>query len=312
MEFVNLMDQDPDDLADKTCGYPGCSKHPVYVGRDLLTYKIGDIYFCCEDHAIIYNNYLKAGVNISRFTYNTTPLFGDTPSDLLDTPVLFQERALSNVFEDSCISTKLPLNYPSNYYLQYMRIDEETFLEKLKGARWNIPPNLLTLPLIKQLMKDDFDPSTVSGVHIHQVLETTPLKFINFLTKVLISLFTSDKYKPLPKDSTIVDRALYRQVRGKFSTYIVEPMDNYLKPWRYTKAEGIPYETPVMVWGNTQQTAQKGLYYGKVHGEGRLVYEFLFYAGLSVTYHLDQETGLSLQPTYDLCFQPYLKQVTIL
>lgn len=308
------FNEDPKGLEGRTCGLPGCKKAPVYADDDKRVYKVADRYFCSSTHAIIYNNMVLVGGNIDGYTTDVLKPYGGEDIERVDLPVKFLMALESEDFLSKSISVQLPLEEGVGpYYAQYKYIDETEFLSRLQGTRWHIAPGLLT----KSMMTDI---SLVSPEVVYENYEEDlymsvfPLHFARILTEQIAYLFSSDNYKPLPKATAKEVVASYRQnTLGTFATHSFELENGYLRPWRYTKKEVNLKGIPLMLWPEklNDPSKRRGLYYGKVTGEGRIVYEFLIYAGRAVKYTVNEVSGELNAPNYEMYIQAYVNKVGV-
>lgn len=302
---------DPEGFKDKKCAFPGCKRRPVYVGINKDVYQIGEAFFCESKHALMYNNLLRIGSGVLHFTSDSLKPYNGYSYGVVEQFVI---RAQSKTFQDTCLSTRLKLDTPKPYFLQYVRISDGEFIDKLTHSRWHLAPDLFHSGVGKALAPKTYRPRCVDRSR-ELSLYAPPLKFAQVLTEQLSELFSSEVYRPLPKDTDVDVLLSYRKrYRGSFVTHVVDMGEGHLKPWRYTRKEGPVYNTPLMIWQDIQQdnTCSRGLYYGKVTGEGRVVYEFLVFAGAAVTYRMDEETGMILDPDYDVAIQVYMNKLAAL
>lgn len=296
---------DPYGLKGMTCALPGCDKPAVYADEDTFTrYLVAGKAFCSDNHAIFYNNKEIIGSGVNCYSNTSMYLFGSDQGDTnpATTPVEYQYLMNNNSFEFKSISAKLD-HLEEPHYVQFARvIDENAFITELIDSKnkWYILPDLLDAK-----MKDRLVRSGLTRQQMYSKAQGTlkAAEFADILLVTLKELFESPIYRPKLNDVKA------KKPKVLTDSYHVELGPEYIYYWRHSKKHNIHLNKKLMVWGadNLPYVHGKGLYKGQVIGEGKVVYEFLMYAGVGVRYTIDEASGRNLPPEYELAVQVYIK-----
>lgn len=314
--IVGVEDDDPIGILNKTCGLNGCVNKCKYeeIGNRRYAYKIGNIPFCCAEHALYYYNLKQLMIHIKGYTMPDPKKGQVAVGELEEEPdfdlgskefkALFEE----DIFEFRSVPIRLEHEdlKETPYFAQLMRIPHEQFIEELTKDTWHLAPNLFNMDSWKQKVYKTLNlysdyRGSLESFKLDARAECLAPIFLEYLSY----LFTSNTYRPVPKTK----EGQVRKVSLK--RHHVEVQNGFLNYYRYGEEKNAQrvFNRPLFMWPNVNN--EFGTMKGIVIGEGRTVYEFLIYVGFAQTRRIDEMTMQIQVPKNEYWIQVFLKPVTI-